>query len=59
MKDELIVWELIHNKIVTLKELENDYCLDDIYRLNSFNRFSNKLESEIKKYYESKNKNVS
>jgi len=56
MKDELIVWRLVHDKIVTLKELNEDYTLDDVYKLLSFHKFSNHVEDLIKKNIEHSSK---
>lgn len=57
MRDELIVWKLVHEKIVTLKELVEDYTIEDVHKLLAFHEYSNYLEVKIRKHFENEHKN--
>lgn len=48
------MWSLITQKIVTLHELENDYSLDDFYRLLAFCEYKGELEDAVRKTEKSK-----
>jgi len=54
LKEEVVLWNLIHNGIVTLRELENDYSYDDFQRLCAFTEFSNDIERRLEQNARSK-----
>lgn len=36
LKNECAIWRIIHEKMATLKELENTWCFDDLLRATSY-----------------------
>lgn len=49
MRDEMLIWSLVFQKIATLQDLETTWSLDDALRAAAFLEMKNALELETQK----------